>query len=79
MAMTNKGGNLMLSAATLSPSRPFPLARAERHRKKAAECEHAAQTLSDPATRFIYLDLAKHWQDLARQAEMLDRERGDGR
>jgi hypothetical protein len=52
--------------------------RAERYRKKAAECEQAAQRLSDPATRSIYLDLVKHWKDLARQAEMLDRERGDG-
>lgn len=53
--------------------------RAERYKQKAADCDQAAHGLSNPETKALYFDLAKEWRNLARQAEMLDRdERGDG-
>jgi hypothetical protein len=51
--------------------------RAERYRKKAIDCEHSAHSLSDPANKTLYFDIARQWRDLARQAEMLVRERGE--
>jgi hypothetical protein len=48
--------------------------RTERYRKKAIHCEQAAEYVTDAATKALYLDLAHQWQELARQAEMLDRE-----
>ena len=50
--------------------------RAERYSEKAAHCEEAAQKVRDPETRTLYLDLARQWRELARQAKALDRERG---
>jgi hypothetical protein len=50
--------------------------RAERYMKRAAECEEAARTTQDTATKVLYLDLADRWRDLARQAEGIDRDRG---
>jgi hypothetical protein len=44
--------------------------RVERYRKKAAHCEQAAEYVTDAATKALYLDLARQWQQLARQAEM---------
>ena len=52
--------------------------RAERYKQRAADCDQVAQSLNDPKTKDLYLDLAKEWRNLARQAEMLDRERGNG-
>jgi hypothetical protein len=49
--------------------------RAERYRTRAAECDQAAQELREPATKALYLDLARQWRNLARQATALDRER----
>ena len=49
--------------------------RAERYQKKAAHCEQAAEYVADAATKALYLDLARQWQELARQAEKFDGER----
>lgn len=49
--------------------------RAERYRKRAAECELASEKSKEPATKALYLDLAREWRNLARQGEALDRER----
>jgi hypothetical protein len=51
--------------------------RAERYRVRAAECDQAAVKFSDPETRTLYLDLAHQWRDLARQAEMFEREQAE--
>jgi hypothetical protein len=51
--------------------------RADRYRAKAADCEQAARKLSDANTRTLYLDLAHQGRNLARQAEMLEREQGE--
>jgi hypothetical protein len=47
--------------------------RAEACRKKAMECERMAMASSDAALRFMYLDLAKQWREMAEQAEYFDR------
>jgi hypothetical protein len=51
--------------------------RAERYRRRAAECEQAAEKPMNPETKTVYLDLAHQWRDLARQTEKLERERGE--
>lgn len=51
--------------------------RAARYRQKAIVCEQAAHSIKDPKTKALHLDLAKEWQNLARQAEILDCERED--
>jgi len=48
--------------------------RAERYKKRATDCEAAAQKLTDNETRRVSLDLAHQWRELARQAEMLGRD-----
>jgi hypothetical protein len=60
------------------PSRPTGMSlRAERYWVRAAECDQAAKKLSDSETRTLYLNLAHQWRELARQAEMLEREQGE--
>lgn len=50
--------------------------RAEHYRAKVTECERAAQTApTDQPIAKSYSDLARQWRELARQVEMLDRER----
>ena len=49
--------------------------RAERYMKRA---EEAAGTVRDAETKVLYLDLAHRWRELARQAEGIDRDRGNG-
>jgi galactokinase len=46
--------------------------RLERYRRRAAECEHAAENFKDPATKALFWDLARQWRELARQTEQLD-------
>jgi hypothetical protein len=50
--------------------------RAEACLRKGAECEQAALRVHDEKTRFMYLDLANGWRDMAEQAETLQRLRG---
>jgi hypothetical protein len=52
--------------------------RAERYMKRAAECEEAAGTVRDAETKVLYLDVTHRWRELARQAEGIDRDRGNG-
>lgn len=49
--------------------------RTDKYRRKAVECEKAAQIAVDNAVRNIYLDLAHQWQELAWRIEMLEWER----
>ena len=46
--------------------------RAEACRKKASQCEHAAIVATDMGARFMYLEIARQWRDMAEQAEDLD-------
>lgn len=48
--------------------------QADHCRKKASECEKLGLTLSGPAAKALYLDLARQWRDLARKTEMLKRQ-----
>ena len=41
--------------------------------KKAAECERMAVLVSDETIRSVYLDLAKQWLRMAKDAEELER------
>jgi hypothetical protein len=70
----NKAGAMILPQARLAVMN----ARVERCRKKAVACERAAETLRDPATKALYLDLARQWRRLARQAEQLEHEHRNG-
>jgi len=47
--------------------------RAEACRKKALECERAAQVASNPSASRVYLDLATRWRKMADEAEALQR------
>ncbi len=51
------------------------MSKADDYRCKAAECVTAAEVATDRNVRATYLDLAKQWTELARQADMLDRQR----
>lgn len=42
---------------------------------KAEECFRAAETLKASDMRAAYMEMAKQWRELARQAMELDRER----
>ena len=46
--------------------------RADRCRENAAECKRMAMVVADQTIRSIYLDLAKEWAAMAKDAEELD-------
>src|SRR5262249_52177340 len=46
--------------------------RAERFRVKAVECYVAAQKAKDPETRDAYLELMRHWRELADEIERFE-------
>jgi hypothetical protein len=45
-----------------------------RFLSKAAECERLSRSTIDNDAKEMYVNLAKHWYDLADEAENLDRE-----
>ena len=49
--------------------------RAGEYLGKAEECFRAAETLKAPDMRAAYMEMAKQWRELARQAMELDCER----
>ena len=48
---------------------------AAEYLSKAEECFRAAEAHKAPAMRAAYVEMAKQWRDLARQAMERDRER----
>jgi hypothetical protein len=48
--------------------------RAKRFLAKAAECGRLSRCTLDDSVKLRYVDLVRHWQDLAHEAERLDRE-----
>jgi hypothetical protein len=51
------------------------MARAERYRCKAEECRVNAETATSADARRTYLDMARTWDQLAEEAEMLHKRR----
>ena len=49
--------------------------RVDEFRQRARHCEELAKETADAAKREFFLDLAEQWQDLASDAELLDRKR----
>jgi hypothetical protein len=53
----------------------------EQYRKMAANYDHMALAINDQALRWVYLDFAQQWRELAHQVEIveLDRPKHSGR
>jgi hypothetical protein len=47
--------------------------RTDKCREKAVECERMATLVTDETIRSVYLDLAKQWLRMAKDAEELER------
>jgi hypothetical protein len=47
--------------------------RTDKCREKAAECKRMAMLVTDDGLRSMYLDLAKQWLRMAKDAEELER------
>jgi hypothetical protein len=47
--------------------------KADEYLARAIECEIMAQTSEDPESKKSFLESAKHWRDLAKQAGMAPR------
>jgi hypothetical protein len=47
--------------------------RTDKCREKAVECKRMATLVTDDALRSMYLDLAKQWLRMAKDAEELER------
>jgi hypothetical protein len=46
--------------------------RVDECRRKVLECRHYAASATDLGVRLMYLDLARQWQEIAAQFELLD-------
>ena len=49
------------------------LNRADECRQRADECRRGAAKVADDVLRVAYLDLARRWRIMAREAELLER------
>jgi hypothetical protein len=61
-----------------SDSEQWQSPRAKQYLVKAAECERLSHSTLDDSIKRMYFDLVRHWQDLADEAEKLDRKHYSG-
>jgi hypothetical protein len=43
--------------------------KADEYRRRAKDAEEQAEGFSDPTVKIAWLSIAKHWRDMAEQAE----------
>jgi hypothetical protein len=46
--------------------------QAEKYRNIAANYDHMALAINDQGLRWVYLDFAQQWREMAQQAETVD-------